>query len=76
MRLILLVTSVWMLAACGTTGYHDPAAAVDANPLCASRPDQPGEPVSRDCDRAASGHWSTRRESRPVDFGRGGSDPR
>lgn len=71
MRLILIAAAAWTLVACGTTGYHDPTAAVDANPMCTSRPDQPGEPVSRDCDRAASGYWSTEREARPVDFGRG-----
>ena len=63
-----------LLAACGSVDYRDTNAAVDANPLCASRPSQPGEPVSRDCERRADGAWSTRRDAQPVDFRARGDD--
>lgn len=56
------------LAGCHSADYRDTNAAVDANPLCASRPDRPGEPVSRDCERVREGSVSSKRESRPVDF--------
>lgn len=57
-----------LLGACGSVEYRDTNAAVDANPLCASRPSQPGEPVARECERTTSGSWSSRGEPQPVDF--------
>ncbi len=57
-----------LLCACQSTDYRDTNAAVDANPLCASRPDRPGEPVSRDCERVREGRISTERTSQPIDF--------
>ena len=64
-----------MLAGCAGTGeYHDTNAAVDANPMCASRPDRPGEPVSRDCERIGRGTISSERESQPIDFRKGRDD--
>lgn len=58
-----------LLAGCaGTTEYYDTNAAVDANPMCTSRPDRPGEPVSRDCERITGGQISSERRSEPVDF--------
>ncbi|MCD9027776.1 hypothetical protein LDO26_06110 [Luteimonas sp. BDR2-5] len=56
------------LAGCHSAEYRDTNAAVDANPLCASRPDQPGEPVSRDCERVREGRISSERSSQPIDF--------
>lgn len=47
----LSVLALALLAACSSYEYRDTNAAVDANPLCMSRPSQPGEPVSRDCER-------------------------
>lgn len=59
------------LAGCASYELRDSNAAVDANPLCASRPDRPGEPVPRECERATEASWSTeRRDSAPVDFSR------
>lgn len=44
-----------LLAGCAASPeYRDTNAAVDANPLCASRPDQPDAPVSVDCRRETS----------------------
>lgn len=64
-----------VLAGCaGTSEYYDTNAAVDANPLCTSRPDRPGEPVSRDCERVSGGSISSERESRPIDFRKDGDD--
>lgn len=70
MRLALaLCATAFVLAGCaGTTEYLDTNAAVDANPMCVSRSDRPGEPVSRDCERRSEGSISTKRESQPVDF--------
>lgn len=64
------VLALALLAACSSYEYRDTNAAVDANPLCMSRPSQPGEPVSRDCERTTSGAWSTKRDRQPVDFKR------
>lgn len=70
MRIPLIAGAAVLLAGCGSYAYRDNTAAVDANPLCMSRPDQPGEPVSRDCVRDASGRWSSERDGQPVDFRR------
>ena len=70
MRTSLTLGLIALLAGCSSYEYRDTNAAVDANPLCASRPDQPGEPVSRDCERATSGSWSTKPDSQPIDFKR------
>jgi len=70
MRTLVMAAAVLLLAGCGTYEYRDTNAAVDANPLCASQPNQPGEPVSRDCEREAGGRWSSEREGQPVDFKR------
>ncbi|MGY1459495.1 MULTISPECIES: hypothetical protein [unclassified Luteimonas] len=66
---LALCAAAFVLAGCaGMSEYHDTNAAVDANPMCVSRPDRPGEPVSRDCERRSEGSISSRRESQPVDF--------
>ncbi|MDR7194517.1 hypothetical protein [Luteimonas terrae] len=70
MRSALIAGAALLLAGCGSYEYRDNTAAVDANPLCMSRPDRPGEPVSRDCEREASGRWSSERDGQPVDFKR------
>ena len=63
------------LAACGTTpDAFDTNAAVDANPLCGSRSDRPGEPTSADCLRERGGSISSERPSEPIDFGKGDDD--
>lgn len=70
MRIPVIAGAALLLAGCGTYEYRDTNAAVDANPLCASQPSQPGEPVSRDCERDAGGRWSSNRDGQPVDFKR------
>ena len=70
MRMQAIVGAALLLGGCGSYEYRDNNAVVDANPLCMSKPDRPGEPVSRDCEREASGRWSSERESKPVDFKR------
>lgn len=61
---------VLLATACGSIEYSDTNASVDVNPLCASRPDRPGEPVSRDCERKSDATWSSdrQRNSAPLDF--------
>ena len=58
------------IAACGTMQVNDTNAAVDANPLCTSLPNQPGEPVSKDCERKTESTWSSEgsKSSEPIDF--------
>ncbi|MGJ4730853.1 hypothetical protein [Luteimonas sp. SDU101] len=66
---ILLATG--LLTACAGYEVRGNAASVDRNPLCASRPDRPGEPVPRECERSTEATWSTeRRDSAPIDFSR------
>lgn len=66
---VMTVLAVLTLAGCaGTTEYYDTNAAVDANPMCVSRPDRPGEPVARDCERISGGKITSERRSEPVDF--------
>ena len=57
------------MAACGSVEYRDTNAAVDANPLCVSRPDQPNETPSQDCVREQRASWNADRKREPVDFG-------
>lgn len=70
MRSLWSLAAALSLAACGTMEYRDTNAAVDSNPLCVSRPDQPGEPVSRDCERYREGVWRSKSDTQPVEFGR------
>ena len=67
---LLLVASA--IAACGAPQVRDTNAAVDANPLCVSQPDQPGQPVSKDCERKTEATWSSddAKSSEPIDFGK------
>src|SRR3546814_18350479 len=70
MRLPVLLAIVVTASACGGVEYRDSNAAVDANPLCASVPSQPGEPVSQDCERTSEATWSSERreQGEPLDF--------
>src|SRR3546814_15254638 len=70
MRLPVLLAIVVTASACGGVEYRDSNAAVDANPLCASVPSQPGEPVSQDCERTSEATWSSdsREQGEPLDF--------
>ena len=73
MRTTVITTLLLAAGLAGCTSYEerDNFAAVDANPLCVSRPDRPGEPVARECVKSMEGSWSTeRRDSAPVDFSR------
>jgi len=65
---LLLVALVVLAAACGSMDYRDSNAAADANPLCTSRGDRPGEPASRDCERVQEGSWSSDAKNEPIDF--------
>lgn len=71
MRSIAIVIATALIAGCGGMEYRDTNRAVDANPLCAARPDRPGEPVSADCERKTEATWSSEgsKESEPIDFG-------
>ena len=70
LRLSLLCLAVSALAACGTAEVRDTNAAVDANPLCTSQPNQPGEPVASECERKTETTWSSgdSSSSEPIDF--------
>jgi hypothetical protein len=74
-RLIPLA-AVLLLASCASFSPDpfDTNAAVDANPLCASRPDHPAAPVSQDCTREAGVGASSARKGEPVDFRRDRDD--
>ena len=67
----VLMAAVLSASACGGMDYRDTNAAVDANPLCSSAPSQPGEPVSRDCERVSEATWSNedKQQDKPLDFG-------
>lgn len=70
MRLMLPIAVAVLLGGCATADYRDTNAAVDANPLCVSRADRPGEPVSADCERKEEVRFDLdrKRDSEPLDF--------
>jgi hypothetical protein len=71
LRVSMLSLIACSLAACGAPQVRDTNAAVDANPLCVSRPDRPGEPVAADCERKTEATWSSGdSKSEPIDFGK------
>ncbi len=77
----ILFAGLLALAATGCAGhytYEDTNAAVDANPMCGSRPDNPHDPVSMDCERKTQGTWSSEPASKDqptLDFsGKQGDD--
>jgi hypothetical protein len=65
-----LCLAICALGACGTPQVRDTNAAVDANPLCTSQPNQPGEPVAAECERKTEASWSSddSKSSEPIDF--------
>ena len=65
---LLLVAAT--LAACGAPQVRDTNAAVDANPMCTSQPNRPGEPVAAECERKTEATWSSEssKSSEPIDF--------
>lgn len=76
MRSIAIVAVAALVAGCGSMEYRDTNRAVDANPLCAARPDRPGEPVASECERKAEASWSSEsKRGEPIDFS-GGDDDR
>jgi len=70
MRLLLPFVLIALAGCAGAGEYKDTNAAVDANPLCTSQPDRPGEPVAKECERTQSYEIkSSGGDSKPVDFG-------
>jgi hypothetical protein len=70
MALLSMLVAMSLAAGCGGVQYRDTNAAVDANPLCASAPSQPGEPVSKDCERVREATWNSddAKKGEPLDF--------
>ena len=69
MRLLIPSLVLLLASACASTEHRDTNAAVDANPLCASRPDRPGEPVPAECERKSTTTWSSERKAETrLDF--------
>jgi hypothetical protein len=75
-RLPLLTVSLILpvlVSACGSMEVRDTNAAVDADPLCASQPNQPNEPAGARCERKTEVKFERKRE--PLDLsGKSGSD--
>lgn len=70
-RPVFCLFPMLLVAGCASTEYRDTNAAVDANPLCTSRPDHPNLPVARECERKTEAAWGTRKKTeKPIDFGR------
>ncbi|MBB3276334.1 MULTISPECIES: hypothetical protein [Pseudoxanthomonas] len=66
---ILLVFAVVLAGCASQPEYYDTNAAVDMNPLCAGRPDNPNDPVSKDCERTSGVRWSQdEKSSQPLDL--------
>jgi hypothetical protein len=64
-----LILMTLAASGCGSMEYKDTNAAVDADPLCASSPDQPGEPGSLRCKRETSAtFFSTKKTEEPLDL--------
>jgi len=71
MRILIPIVLALAASACGGMEYKDTNAAVDANPLCVSRPDRPGEPVAKECERKTETSWSSesnKKSDEPIDF--------
>jgi hypothetical protein len=70
MRGMMLLALAVVLAGCASQPeYYDTNAAVDMNPLCAGRPDNPNDPVSKDCERTSGVRWSQdEKSSQPLDL--------
>lgn len=68
-RLPLLTVSLvlpLLVSACGSMEMRDTNAAVDADPLCASQPNQPNEPTAARCGRKTEVTFE--RNSEPLDL--------
>jgi hypothetical protein len=65
---IAIMLSLSCVACGGSVEYRASNAAVDADPLCVSRPDRPGEPTSRDCERSHEASWRSETRREPIDF--------
>lgn len=68
-RLPLLTVSLvlpLLVSACGSMEMRDTNAAVDADPLCASQPNQPNEPTAARCERKTEVTFE--RNSEPLDL--------
>lgn len=68
-RLPLLTVSLvlpLLVSACGSMEMRDTNAAVDADPLCASQPNQPNEPTASRCARKTEVTFE--RNSEPLDL--------
>jgi hypothetical protein len=65
---LLTVTLVLplLVSACGSMEMRDTNAAVDADPLCASQPNQPNEPAGARCERKTEVKFERQRE--PLDL--------
>ena len=65
---LLTVTLVLplLVTACGSMEVRDTNAAVDADPLCASQPNQPNEPTGARCERRTEVKFERKRE--PLDL--------
>jgi len=75
--LLAVLVAALSVGGCSGVEYRDTNAAVDANPLCASRADRPGEPVAKECERERAATWSSepKVQDKPLDFsGRRGED--
>lgn len=74
--LLVILAAAASASACSDVKYRDSNAAVDANPLCASAQSQPGEPVSRECERVREATWRSddRGDGEPLDFSGGRKD--
>jgi hypothetical protein len=77
MRRLSLLTLTLVLpvlvSACGSMEVRDTNAAVDADPLCTSQPNQPNEPTGARCERRTEVRFERKRE--PLDLsGKSDSD--
>lgn len=69
MRILAPLLLALAVTACGSVEYRDTNAAVDADPLCASQPDRPNEPVSERCKRQTSASYTTGKpKEEPLDL--------
>jgi hypothetical protein len=68
MRIAVPLSLAMAIAGCSSMEYKDTNARVDADPLCASAPDRPGEPVSARCKRESGVIYSTDKPSEPLDL--------
>lgn len=70
MRLLIPLFAIALACGCASSEYRSTSAAVDADPLCASRPDRPGEPIAAGCERKEEVRFDLERksDSKPLDF--------